>query len=413
MRLVHADNGKSVKGGNPVSDITLDVSKSISYTGSAGSAPSTVKDANFTTATTTGTTWAESVTIGRGKLSNPVDITGLVLTSSNPAVAVAGPNSVNPTGVAGSTTVTATLPGRGRKTKLLTTIAIPSTSKTSLTGWVAGSLAAHIFDSYNTMMGGVDRFAADQLIFDSVNTAAPAFIRKSNNILASNNIDVTGRAHGNFATGYGSVTAISPLHVIGADHWFPNPLPAAVHFIDANNNVVTRTVVSSVRVANAKGVLTDMRIGLLDTPLPASIKPMQVLPPTYTTYLPSIQHGIPIFILHGWNIRSFAWKSGGDTASYDASGLVFSAVEFYKNRAGYNQGNIPHAGSGSPVFVVINGEPVLLWILHWMGGEVSLGGPDIAGMTAQVNAAMATLSTAAGSAVYTLTTASMAGFTAY
>ena len=81
-----------------------------------------------------------------------------------------------------------------------------------------------------------------------------------------------------------------------------------------------------------------------------------------------------------------------DLAGYQPNPSKGFDVSFTRHTGAYSGWNpITQGGSGSPMFIVINNEPVLISVLHYMRGIEALGGPSVADLTVQINSAMATL----------------------
>jgi hypothetical protein len=108
-----------------------------------------------------------------------------------------------------------------------------------------------------------------------------------------------------------------------------------------------------------------------------------------------IQSGIPAWICQGGVIlQSSLWSATDvdDLAGYQPKPSKGFDVSFIRHSGVYSGWNpISKGGSGSPMFIVINNEPVLISVLHYMRGIEALGGPSVADLTVQINSAMATL----------------------
>lgn len=95
-------------------------------------------------------------------------------------------------------------------------------------------------------------------------------------------IDITGWALAHASISYPGI-AITRRHLAFAYHWAPPTTPAngtAFYFYDNNGNQVVRTVVDKLRVGT-----TDIYLILLDSDLPASIKPVRIASPEFLNYI--------------------------------------------------------------------------------------------------------------------------------
>ncbi|MDD4914282.1 MAG: hypothetical protein PHW13_04495 [Methylococcales bacterium] len=189
-------------------------------------------------------------------------------------------------------------------------------------------------------------------------------------------------------------TAISPQHIISSAHWHPT-VGQALYFVDAANHAVSRLVESAQQITDPNGGATDLWVGRLSSSLPESIRPFKVLPGNYRAMLPDIQIGIPAWVCQGGiTTTSNLWTAAGvdDADGYQPRPSKGFDVRFTRQSAAYAGWNtVIHGGSGSPMFIVFNKQPVLISILHYMGGTAMLGGPSVADLAAQINAAMAAL----------------------
>lgn len=163
------------------------------------------------------------------------------------------------------------------------------------------------------------------------------------------------------------VVAISKRFVIGAEHYTcGNP----VQFLTRGNVVVSRTVVTKVDIgpANSADVYaTDSYLGLLDSDLPATITPMEILPSVISTYIPSLSslYKLPVI----------AWRQGNRVGLCD---LVAAATSVSTNvptgaRAAFYESKVS-GDSSNPAFLVVNGTPALVTEWTWGGAG---GGPKI------------------------------------
>ncbi|MGD0960483.1 MAG: hypothetical protein ABSB19_11820 [Methylomonas sp.] len=230
------------------------------------------------------------------------------------------------------------------------------------------------------------------------NWGTNSYTRNAGNVLQAAGVDLTGISVPSWIKPSNHeqliATAISPLHVISAAHWHPT-LGEDINFIDASNQTVTRQVVAERQIIDPRGGTTDLWVAKLSAPLPESIKPFKVLPGADTSILQTMPSGIPVWLCQGGKITvSNLWTATGkdDMAGYQPNPSKGFDENFTQHSGAYSGWNtVLHSGSGSPIFIVIDHEPVLLSILHYMNGNTSLGGPSVTGLSAQINAAMAAL----------------------
>ena len=231
------------------------------------------------------------------------------------------------------------------------------------------------------------------------------YIRNVSNVLKKAGVDLSGISVPSWINSLNQqqlyATAISPLHIIAAAHWHP-AIGQAIFFVDAANHPISRQIVSAQQIIDPKGGLTDLWVASLSEALPESIKPFKVLPAQDRSFVDDIP--IPAWIAQGGlGTVSVLWTATGanDAAAYQPPSKGFD-VSFSRHDGAYAGWNSTvHGGSGSPIFVVIDHQPVLVSILHYMSGTSFFGGPSVADLSEQINKAMAKLQ--GGSSNYRLT----------
>lgn len=209
------------------------------------------------------------------------------------------------------------------------------------------------------------------------------------------------------------MTLISPRHVLMAKH--NNITNTDVIFVSAENRMVRRKMIDAAPVETAahedndRPVYADFYVGLLDQDVDKSIYGVDFAKILPLDFVPSLRSGalapfLPVMHTNqDREVRVMDWISGGRRGfNYD---LFFSApgeIELSKSYKAARSGD-----SGSPIFTTINGQFVLLSVFH-----TPIQGSSVAALRAEINAAMAALQRAHGSAaVYQLTEADTAGFT--
>jgi hypothetical protein len=141
--------------------------------------------------------------------------------------------------------------------------------------------------------------------------------------------------------------AITRKHLIGAFHFAPG---STVTFVDNSNNTITRDIINYTRIS-----VTDIVICELDSELPVGISTAKIyLDPGNTKYLIPPDDEVPCFIIDQDNNAVVNNITGiGSNVSFTSDVGVFSVRNnFAKALVG--------GDSGSPVFLIVNGEPALM-----------------------------------------------------
>jgi len=226
------------------------------------------------------------------------------------------------------------------------------------------------------------------------------FVRNPN-IWAGTNVDLTAIAAYNtkddaFGTKF-EITAISPIHCIGAAHAAAKP-GAKFNFVGADNLVVTRTIAAELNPVD------DVEVYLLDRELPPSVTPMRILPRDWASYLrPGAELGLPVLFVNQRNWLYCA-EAAGITPGNDP--LVVYRVPLGGMRQAFNA-QVISGDSSFPELVLVNGVPAILSLWHFGGYGA---GPLEAAHFDAINAAMQKLSEQAGLATnYQLRAVSMKG----
>lgn len=279
--------------------------------------------------------------------------------------------------------------------------------------------------SYPTS-GSLPSAAVNQYIFSNTDKLS-SWVRNSGHIL--NGVDITGisapRTYGQDGWNGGTCsTVISPQHIVSANHWHLE-VGRTAYFVTADNQVISRVITSGARVGS-----TDIWIGHLDSPLPASITPLKVLPSNFATYLPdsilvgneyAFDTALPCYMVFNSTgdihlLNYIFSKSMSSNQLLDVATICENNAQIFvlgPNRVWMisfteilSFGNAPQVGSGSPVFTIINGSPVVLFCLYIAG----YSGPGLHYYVPEINATMTTLH---GSAEYQLQHPDLSAFTAY
>lgn len=269
--------------------------------------------------------------------------------------------------------------------------------------WTANSLGAHIEASIRAMTLNKTAGAATQAVLSSSSGGAssPNHIRNTN--LFTGALDLT--AISIYGTAYSSnmfpVVLISPRHVM-AGHAGASPGQQVV-FKNSVGAYEVRTVTSQVPVSLNVG---ENYVGLLDSDI-TTITPMKLLPTTWASYLPTL---FELNYICKLPVLNKGWTAGDFIRILRASKIIDYYISSYaivlepSNDVEFSSWSSEIVGgdSNGPVFVPINGEPVLLHCMNY-----SNGGAFYPANSAAIQTAMTSLG--AG----TLTYADLSAFTSY
>jgi len=159
-------------------------------------------------------------------------------------------------------------------------------------------------------------------------------------------------------------TLVTPRHIIFSSH-YAIPTNATIVFVTSANEVISRTVIAT------KLALNDVTVGLLDSDLPASIKPYKVLPKNYRNYIGS---GSPVVVLDQEEKAIIAFDIGTLTNITLEGNLYLSCYAAPTSAVEIPWGEELISGdSGNPTFFYIDNELVLASVHFgpWYG--VSIG----------------------------------------
>lgn len=258
--------------------------------------------------------------------------------------------------------------------------------------WRVGSLARHCTDQINGLIAG----KTDLNVFDIATWASTPASFPRNADCWANGIDLSCASPWNSQSGsIRAGTLVSKRHVVFANHeGFYLNNGATITFVTPDSQAVVREVIASQRVGT-----TDIHVGLLGEDVPQGIAFAKVLPSNWSAYMSLTGGGfnrlfVPVLWLNQTETAAIRHlPSLGQSASTDAPGGVY---------ANYSQA-IATNDSGNPMFLVINGEPVLLACQFTPGA-----GPHLAHHATAVNAAMSALGGG-----YQLTTVDLSAFTQF
>ena len=236
-------------------------------------------------------------------------------------------------------------------------------------------LAIHVFNELVARTNG-----SPQLFSSQVN--GTTFVRSTRFWLHGLN-DLTA-TH----VGYGpGATAITPWHVLGANH-YKHDVGSQVCFADLAGRTVTRNIVAGQEIR--PDIKSDIWLGVLDHALPVSIAPMPLMPANWSNLVHS--KALPVAAMNQSGCFGSAalvsfrqpvagWFSHG--YAYFCLGLT-PALQFEPLRGG---------DSGHPIVTLVDTDLVLLGHITFEAGGNKLVGPDYSSYASDIQAAIASLGT--------------------
>lgn len=239
-------------------------------------------------------------------------------------------------------------------------------------GWVTESLAKHLIDQIDS------RLVGQMAVFSQQD--GTTFTRNPQCWAAG--IDLTCASPWNSTGGLQRAgTLISPRHVLFVKHSNFHPaVNATIKFVTQGNEVVSRTLSAIATHPEYVPHYPDIVVGVLDADVPESISFAEVLPADWADYLPSVSASNPIPVLRlNRTERASVAEFLGATGTFR---LQFPQA----NQAFYE--TIVTGDSGNPVFLVLDGKPVLLGLFTFGGVG---GGTFLAAHVSAVNAMMSSL----------------------
>lgn len=234
--------------------------------------------------------------------------------------------------------------------------------------YVAGSLGKAILDEATARLG-----QGSLPLLTLRNDTTSTYVRNAGCWI---NADWTGRP---VFPQYFPGALISPRHLCMANHAHPS-VGSTIRFLTSDNTVVSRTIANGLGIANS-----DIWIGVLNEDVPETIAHYSVLPADLTDYIRNYQ--CPAIVTDGeGNALASRWSAYNLIDPYTAAFLkVYTSGDF----APYSQ-QIVGGDSGSPVFILLDGNLVLLGCHYTSAGDDASFNP-ISGYITAINAAMTTL----------------------
>ena len=227
-------------------------------------------------------------------------------------------------------------------------------------------------DEVDTRIAGLTAGATTQNLFTTRNDGTATYVRSATHFAAD--VDLTCISVWNSGTdARETATLISPRHVVLAQHYWDDAGHGddrTFRWVAADGMVVTRTLSSSQRIGT-----TDLRIGVLDSDVPATITPAKVLTAAAASRITGAAA-----IYTDQNQKVYV----ADIASLNDLTIAQSADT--ERSAFWKSGGQVIGDSSHPIGLILDGEFVLLAAFN-----NSTSGPSIALNYVAVNAAMTTL----------------------
>ena len=271
--------------------------------------------------------------------------------------------------------------------------------------YLPNSIGFHATNQIDARIAGKTA-AVSQDVYTTQDHANSNYVR---NVDAFANVDLTAISPWNsHRAGESAGTAITPRHIIFANH-FPINNNTTIRFITNDNEVIERTLVAQERVLTFGSFDSDFKIGILDSDLPSSIKPMKVIPKNVREYFYS-QFG---FLNNDGRIPIIMTDQEEKLIVADTIRFILNAYPTDANRLEFSE-ELVNGDSGSPMIFLINSEPVLLSTI--LGGFAGSGVSSIATEYDAINSVIANLDANASPVVtsgYTLTDADFSSFPRY
>jgi hypothetical protein len=216
-------------------------------------------------------------------------------------------------------------------------------------------------------------------------------------------------------------TLLSTDHYITANHAYGGRAGGMTTYLGSDGVTYTRTILADIELTG----ISDTRVGIYSTPVPAVVKPFKLLPTNYLTKLPNASaiSNYPCLTISGHTQDTQLYPNDTQEQTLIITGIskFSSTIDNYPyaenyatifdswSKKGQPSGNQAIGGdSNRPSFLPINGELILLTNQYQ-----PLSTPNYAYASAEIQAAMDTLSTANGKALKTIQYAELSAFTTY
>lgn len=205
-------------------------------------------------------------------------------------------------------------------------------------------------------------------IFSTIDHSNSVYIRNTN--CWCYDIDLTGVSVWNSTEGGKMAgTLISPRHIIMSAHYQINT-GSTLRFVTNNNTVITRTLSNKLTHPDYFPIYPDITIGLLDSDLPSSIKPIKIFSTSdFVAKTGPIQNAngpiskrFPALCMD-FEKRAIVKDWVGKGQVFIPGNPIYSASLFFSptnpTRLSFDE-NIVFGDSGSPSFFIMNKELALI-----------------------------------------------------
>lgn len=223
----------------------------------------------------------------------------------------------------------------------------------TFTSWTNTSLAKNITDSIDLRIDGKTSNSSKP-IFSTRNNSSNIYNRNIDCWVAD--LDLTCISPWNSSGGSNMAgVLISPRHVLFAAHYQPSA-GTTIKYITQNNIVISRTITALQTDPSYTPYYPDIAVGVLDSDIPNTISFAKILPPNWTSYLPSIAHPkkLPVLITDQEKKAMIADLYAISNYVTLLRPIDASRLAFYEDIIG--------GDSGSPSFLIINNQLVLLTV---------------------------------------------------
>lgn len=335
----------------------------------------------------------------------PTNINPVVLTRESSNTAVIIPNTSDPykwTFVGNGTATLRLRTESSSYTATVTTSTATGATTDVVTGYLSGSLRAHLATAIDGQIAGKTANAALP-IFSTQDHVTPSYVRNTGCWGATYASALTSLSPWNSVGGnqYAGIL-ISPRHVLFATHWAA-PAGATIRFVAGDGTVVTRTISSILALTQTQSLFPDLLVAKLDSDVPGTIAFARVLPSDWAVKLPSLSNYPVPCAATDQEEKLLVRELTSMPTSTSFSLVTFRSPADATRRAFHE--DVVGGDSSNPAFLVVNGQLVVLTCWTY-GGSGS--GTSIYAFKSQINAAMSTLGGG-----YSLTDADLSSFTSF
>lgn len=280
--------------------------------------------------------------------------------------------------------------------------------------FVAGSFGEHATSAIDSLIDNTMSIDVEGEVFTTQDHDTSTYVRNPNLWCAG--YDITAVSPWNSDLGQKKAgTLITPRHVLFTAH-YPVAVGTTVRFVEADGTVHDRTVEARAfhPSYSPPPYTNDYCVAVLDSDLPATITPMKILPSDFTNYLPPENvrlSEVPAIAINQHEQASIQnlYQNHTDYITFNFPDAAVDRPDIQDRAAlyyGYTDGD-----SGSPMFFIVNGEPVLATVMTYGFGG---GGTPTYEQQSALDALIVSCDTQAGDMTgYTVTEADLSEFNFY